>query len=307
MSAITLFNNSKELPGEVSGKLTVSENSVAGVTIASEANPRIEQMDVDQIGRIVTAITMKAAVRLGSRARDLQDQQMINSEINRDLVLKFSTKTEQEIMMALENGLDGLYLRKPDDPIIFNPSNFAQWVRAFETQTKRPVMAKISSMAAPSEQEWTAPESEKLKMSHEFFLGIMRRVLDGEVFEDWGNRVYDFLDKIGFMLVAPADKWKAIDMAKLKLIAEAREIKDAIAQRTAVQKAMEMIGKEGDQPTPQEAIISAAKRILVSQKLNAYKTMPEDEQTMLLESIADRVEYMCIELKEPEQYSPDEE
>lgn len=306
MSNLTLFNKPEHLPEEVAGKLSRTENNIAALAVPGESNPRIAEMSGKQIGDIITAIVLKAAVRLSSRARDAEEQKIINAELNRDLVLKLPTFTEREIMMALENGLDGMYLRKPDDPIIFNPSNFIQWCRAFVEQTKKPVMKKaLQLVQQQKDEEWTAPESEKLKMSHEFFLSIMRRVLDGEAFEDWGNRVYDFLDKIGFMLVTPADKWKAIDMAKLKLIAEAREIKDAIAQKSAIQKAMEMIGKEEGQPD--EAIKSAAKRILVSQKLRAYKEMPEDEQTALLESIAERVDYMCIELKEPEQYNPDEE
>lgn len=302
MSAITLINNAKKVPEEVSEKLTVSESNVAAVAVSSEGNPRIGDMDTKQIARIVTAITLKSAARLGSKAKDLQDQKLINAELNRDLVLKFPTKTEREIMLALENGLDGLYLRKPDDPIIFNPSNFAQWVRAFEVQTKRPVMAKISSMSPPKDVEWQIPESEQLKMSLDYFKSILKRTLDGEAYEDFGNVLYAFLDKIGFMLVPAEDKWKALDMAKLHVIAEAKEREGLMEQRKAVQKALESL-QRAETEGPDEVIISTAKRILISQKLQAFKAMPVDEQADMIEAVEERVDYMCIELKNPEQYA----
>ncbi|MET7253438.1 hypothetical protein [Dyadobacter fermentans] len=307
MSSLTLFNKPEPLPDQVAGKLSRTEKSIAALTVANENNPRISEMDGKQIAGIITAIVMKAAIRLGSRARDAEEQRMINTELNRDLVMKLSGFTEREIMMALENGLDGMYLRKPDDPIIFNPSNFVQWCRAFVEQTKKPVMKKAAQLLhQQKDAEFTAPDSEKLKMSHEFFLSIMKRVLDGEAYEDYGNVIYNFLEKIEFLGFGTTDKWRAMDQAKLRMIAEARENKDLNAQKSAVKNALELISK-AENEKPDEQIVSMAKRILVSEKFAAYKNMPEDEQSMLLESIAERVEYLCIELKDPEQYNPDEE
>ncbi|WP_342088039.1 hypothetical protein [Dyadobacter sp. OTU695] len=301
MSNITIQQQASDLRDIAAGKLTRTESGVAAVAIPAENNPRISDMGGAQISRIIAAITLKAAVRLGSKARDAEEQKIINRELNNDL-MKFPMMTEREIMAALENGLDGMYLKKPEDPVIFSPSNFVQWIRAYIEQTKKPVMKKVAQLVQQqNSEEWDAPESEKLKMSHDFFLTIMKRVLDGEAYEDYGNVVYSFLEKIGFLPLSAEDKWKAMDMAKLKIIAEAREIKDPIVQRTSVKNAMELIEKAQTEK-PDDAIISMAKRILISNKLASFKNMPVEEQTDLLEAIQTRVEYLCIELKNPEQY-----
>lgn len=303
MSNLTLFKQ----PDSLDLKLTRTENLVASAIIASEVNPRICDMTESQMARIVTTICVKAAIRLGSRPKDEEEQGFISMEINSDLVRKFPKLTEKEILRALENGLDGVYKRKPEDPIIFTPSNFVQWVRYYVEETKRPVMKKVAQIAQqmPSEEE-TISEPEQLKMSLESFLDTFRRVLDGKTYEDYGNVVYSFLDRIGFMRVSVEEKWKAIDMAKLRMIAEAKETKGLLQMQQAVKGAMEQLDrmeKEG----PDEFVKSIAKKILVSQKLKEYSEMEVEDQTSLLESIKERVEYMCIELAEPETYQQEEQ
>lgn len=298
---------STAIPSVISTALSRSEKRTLSAFMVQENNPRICEMDGNQITNIIMTILAKAATRLGSKPKDLEDQMILERELNSDLVLKFPTLTEREIMIALENGLDGMYKVKPEDPVIFNPSNFVQWVRAFVEQTKKPVMKKVAQLAQQAKnQEWQVPESEQLKMSLDYFKGIMKRTLDGEQYEDFGNVLYAFLDKIGFMEVGKVDKWKAIDMAKLLVVAEAKEREGLMEQRKAVQKALESL-QRAELEGPDEVIISAAKRILVRNKLQTYKEMPEEDQTMLLESINERVEYMCIELKNPEQYNEDPE
>ncbi|ACT96683.1 hypothetical protein [Dyadobacter fermentans] len=307
MSNLSLYNQPDRSQTGVAQQLSRTENQLISASVPGDHNLRIADMTGKQIGDIITAIVLKAAVRLGSKARDAEEQKIINAELNRDLITKLPGFTEREIMVALENGLDGMYLRKPDDPIIFTPSNFVQWCRSFVEQTKKPVMKKAAQLLhQQKDEEFTAPESEKLRMSHEFFLSILKRVLDGESYEDYGNVVYNFLDKIEFLGCGSEQKWRAMDQAKLRMIAEAREIKDANSQRSAVKNAMELIAK-AENEKPDELIVSMAKRIIINEKMNAFREMPDDEQGMLLESIAERVDYMCIELKDPEQYKPDEE
>lgn len=305
MSNISIYKP-EPIPETVTDKLSRSENSVAVVSLPTDSNPRISEMAGQQIAGIISKITIKAAIRLGSKARDREEQQILNMELNSDL-MKFPMLTEREIMKALENGLDGLYKTRPDELVLFTPSNFVQWVRAYIEQTKKPVMKKVAQLIQQErDQEWIVPDSEKLKMSFEFFKTIFKRVLDGEHYQDYGNVLYAFLEKIGFLILDSADKWKAIDMAKLQLVVEARENKDAVIQRNAIQNAMELIQK-AETEKPDDAIITIAKRILISQKLQAYKAMPEEEQTELLEAISDRVDYLCIELKDPEQFSEEPE
>jgi hypothetical protein len=299
--------NSNAIPMAISGALSRTEKRTLSAYVVQDNNPRVCEMNGEQITNIIMTILAKIATRLGSKPKDLEEQMILERELNSDLVIKFPTLTDREIMMALENGLDGMYQRKPEDPVIFNPSNFVQWVRSFIEQTKKPVMKKVAQLAQQAKaQEWQVPESEQLKMSLEYFKSILKRTLDGEAYEDFGNVLYMFLSKIGFMIVADADKWKAIDLAKLMLISDARENKEVGAQRIAVQKAMELIQKS-ETEKPDETIISMAKRILITQKLEAFKLMPEDEQSALIQAVEERVEYMCIELKDPEQYSEEPE
>lgn len=296
MSNLSLFKQ-QTVPDQVASQLSRVEKNIAVVSFPTEENPRICQMNGEQIAKIIASIMMKAATRLGSKPKDLKEQQILNMELNGDL-MKFPNLTEREIMKALENGLDGVYLKRPDDPVIFNLSNFVQWVRAYIEETKKPVMKKIAQLAHQvKDEEWSAPEHEQLKMSLEFFRNIMRRVLDGEIYEDYGNVVYNFLHRIGFMIVTDQDKWRAIDMAKLRILAEAKDGKDIAAQRNAIQKAMEMIARAETQK-PDEAIISMAKRILVAQKNEAFVSMPEEEQGLMLEAIQDRVDSICAELQD---------
>lgn len=294
---------------QVRGQLTRTEASITISAIASEKNPRVSEMDENTLLQVVTRIFAKVALRLGRKpVEDAEEEEANQRELGFDLVSKFPMLTEREIMLGLENGLDGVYKTKPEEVVYFTHSNFVQWIRAYIKQTKQPVMKKVTQlMQQAKDVEVVIPESQKLKQSHEFFLSIIKRTLDGGTYEDYGNPVYDFLDKIKFMEHPDAVEWRkmrwqALDMAKLKIIAEAREVKDPIAQRSAVQKALDFIGKE-EECGISEQTISMAKRILVTQKLEAFKVMPLEEQTATLKTIADRVEYMCIELKNPEQYS----
>ncbi|MBO9613402.1 MAG: hypothetical protein J7619_11935 [Dyadobacter sp.] len=279
-------------------KLTRTENAIVRASSASENNPRLSEMNGQQIPMIITAIMLKAATRLGSRPKDPQEQAILSRELNHDL-MKFPGLTEREIMTALENGLDGLYLKRPDDPVIFTPSNFVQWIRAYIEETKKPVMKKLAQHAQQVKpDEWIIPDSEQLKMSHEFFLSIMKRVLDGGSYEDYGNVLYRFLEKVDQLVFDSEDKWKAMDTAKLELLEEARQSRDLVNARSAVESTMEMI-QRAENGSREEAIVSMAKRILIREQLDFYRLFSEQELTDLFDAIKEKVEYLCIELATP--------
>lgn len=289
---------------QVRGQLTRTEASITISAIASERNPRVSEMDENTLLQVVTRIFAKVAIRLGRKpVEDAEEEEANQRELGFDLVSKFPMLTEREIMLGLENGLDGVYKTKPEEVVYFTHSNFVQWIRAYIKQTKQPVMKKVTQlMQQAKDVEVIIPESQKLRQSHEFFLSIIKRTLDGGEYEDYGNPVYEFLEKIKFIQAEDAEEWKlrrwrALDMARLRILAEAKDGKGS-----TVQNAMEAIGKEEAGPISEQTI-SMAKRILVNQKLEAFKLMPVEEQAATLKTIADRVDYMCIELKNPEQYA----
>ncbi|MCF0074015.1 hypothetical protein LZD49_26270 [Dyadobacter sp. CY261] len=302
MNNLTVIKNDG-MPAYASGKLTRSECGTAMSSFASIENPRISSMGGPQIAKIISAIGLKVAVRLGRKPIEEEEQDLIDMEINRDLIKKFPTLTEREVMEALENGLDGEYQRRPEDPIIFTPSNFVQWIKAYIAQTKTPVQKKLARLAQDQkDDEWIIPESERLKVSHEFFLSVVKRVLAGEDYEDWGNSVYTFLDNIGFMVVQKEDKWKAFEFAKRQMMKDALESPDVAVRKSEVRRVSQLVS-QSDLGYQGNEIIDRARRLLVTQRLADLIEMYEEDQTAYLELVAERVEYLCIDLKSPEQYN----
>lgn len=288
-------------------QLSRTEMKVLKASISGEDNLRMNEMDSFGLIRVVTRILAKASIRLGRKpSEDEEEEEAYQRELSLDLVDKFESYTEREIMLALENGLDGVYKTRPEEVVYFTHSNFVQWLRAYKPKTKEPIMAKVASMKPLTPEEAVVSDSERLKSSHQNFLSIIKRVLDGGEYEDWGNPIYSFLEKIDFLAVKKAEYDKAYEFAKRQMKLEALDTPDLSKRKTDIKRVADLIDKS-DVGEYVVDIHDKAKRLLVDTKLVAFLDMPEDEQAALLESISERVEYMCIELKNPEQYSPDEE
>jgi len=105
-----------------------------------------------------TIITMvKVCLSLKDRAKheDAVESQMIFSDLN-----KFDHLTEAEVLLALENGLDGNYLKEHESNVFWNPSNFVLWIKRYLLE-KNDVMRKVTN-AKPAEEVKPVPNDEVL-------------------------------------------------------------------------------------------------------------------------------------------------
>jgi len=107
-------------------KLTKSET----IIYDASTKQRIMYLSEEEKARIANTIISMAKVRLSLKDRakheDAVESQMIFSDLN-----KFDFLTEEEILLALENGLDGNYLKEHESNVFWNPSNFVLWLKRY--------------------------------------------------------------------------------------------------------------------------------------------------------------------------------
>ena len=141
--------------------LNPTEQRVALATVPSPSNPKLKDFNSAQAAKAVDSIMLKASVMLGQKKKEGEEYALISKALT-DSFVKFPNLTVKEIYAATDNGLEGLYRKKEDDPVIFNPSNWIQWVRAYIEETKKPVMKKTSQVHRKEEQEPPAPSEQEV-------------------------------------------------------------------------------------------------------------------------------------------------
>jgi len=137
-------------------KLTKSET----IIYDASTKQRIMYLSEEEKARIANTIISMAKVRLSLKDRakheDAVESQMIFSDLN-----KFDFLTEEEILLALENGLDGNYLKEHESNVFWNPSNFVLWVKRYCLE-KNDVMRKVTN-AKPADYIRHTPKDEEIK------------------------------------------------------------------------------------------------------------------------------------------------
>jgi hypothetical protein len=105
---------------------------------------------------IITMVKVRLSLKDRAKHEDAVESQMIFSDLN-----KFDHLTETEVLLALENGLDGNYLKEHESNVFWNPSNFVLWIKRYLLE-KNDVMRKVTN-AKPAEIVIPVPNDEVLK------------------------------------------------------------------------------------------------------------------------------------------------
>lgn len=137
-------------------KLTKSEVIIYNAS----TKQKIMYLSEEEKARIANTIISMAKVRLSLKDRakheDAVESQMIFSDLN-----KFDFLTEDEVLLALENGLNGSYLKDFENNVFWNPSNFVLWVKRYCLE-KNDVMRKVTN-AKPADYIRHTPKDEEIK------------------------------------------------------------------------------------------------------------------------------------------------
>jgi hypothetical protein len=137
-------------------KLTKSEI----IIYDASTKQKIMYLTEAEKARIANTIISMAKVRLSLKDRakheDSVESQMIFSDLN-----KFDFLTEAEVLLALENGLDGSYLKEHESNVFWNPSNFVLWIKRYLLE-KNDVMRKVTN-AKPADYIRHTPKDEEIK------------------------------------------------------------------------------------------------------------------------------------------------
>ncbi|WP_138481659.1 hypothetical protein [Dyadobacter bucti] len=271
MSNLTIrdaFENT--VPEQVARKLSQSEISIVSASLTADKNPKICQMTSEQMARMIPSIVLKASTRLGSKPKDEDEQKVINRELNGDL-MKFPNLTSSEIFRALENGLDGQYTAQ-GQPVIFTPSNFVQWIKAYIEETKKPVMKKLAQLSHQVEEvrELTVEEEFASKLSA-LKLALERSGPDGPGFQDYGGIVYSLLNDFDYLNLTKEQKWGYMFKANQIMLQDAIDAKDSGKIRS-----MSELLKSTKSGVKDESVISTAQRLIVHDKLKDICQTLED-------------------------------
>jgi hypothetical protein len=105
---------------------------------------------------IITMVKVRLSLKDRAKHEDAVESQMIFSDLNR-----FDFLTEAEILLALENGLDGSYLKEHESNVFWNPSNFVLWIKRYLLE-KNDVMRKVTN-AKPADYIRHTPKDEEIK------------------------------------------------------------------------------------------------------------------------------------------------
>ncbi len=138
----------------VQAPLTEAENAIVQASKSAPGNPFIKDLTGNQCLELAKKIISHAAIRLGYNARDSDEYGETVRLLTLDLQ-KFRGLTRAEIMAALDRGLDGDY-NAPGKAVFFSLANFVQWVKAYISDTKAPIMKRHAQIQVRIEKDTLA-------------------------------------------------------------------------------------------------------------------------------------------------------
>jgi len=267
---------------QIKGKLSPSEFQIASIVEKTNDNKRVCEMLPFDTLKLAAIIVSKAEIRLGSAYKDKVQQKVWVTEIDSDFK-KFPNLTGLELLKATELGLDGEFT--DNGVVIFSPSNWVMWVKAFIAKVKIPVMQKLARLNQDQESKVVEPTLEESLESKCKILEIaIQNTLAGAIYQDYGNVLYDFLEKFEYLLLTSDQKWKAMDMAKLVMLSEAQETKD----RSKIKSVMNIIDDFG-KGIKSDAVTAVAKRWIVSEKLKDITSTGSDDAADFIDNVRAKI------------------
>lgn len=157
LTQIPSFGNIKlySEPILADSKMTKSETIIYDASLKQKIMYLSDSEKMRISNTIITMVKVRLSLKDRAKHEDSVETQMIFSDLN-----KFDFLTEAEVLLALENGLDGNYLKEHESNVFWNPSNFVLWIKRYLLE-KNDVMRKVTN-AKPAEEIKPVPNDEIL-------------------------------------------------------------------------------------------------------------------------------------------------
>jgi hypothetical protein len=122
--------------------------------------PVIKLLSESQKVQIAMKVVALAKAKLGLRDKNKGEDEMDIKLILTDLEA-FGNYSEDDIMIAVNNGLNGEYLNQSESSVFFNSSIFVQWIKKYYYE-KNEVLSKVAK-EKQKEKKTSVPSDEELK------------------------------------------------------------------------------------------------------------------------------------------------
>lgn len=198
----TLISTNGLVPSEseplqnVSVALTLTEQEIVAL---SSQGTRIGEYSPEKLIMFIANMMYNAKLRL-NHSTGFTDETKMQQMIAMDLRKQFPGLMDEEIKKAVSMGLNGDFMKKPDELIIFSPANLVKWIKAYKESVKQPAMAKYISYSKKDEEK--VPDlKEQLERFKEIFLFNVGRVRENPDYKivDYGNAIYHRLEWLGLL------------------------------------------------------------------------------------------------------------
>jgi len=122
--------------------------------------PAIKLLAESQKVQIAMKVVALAKAKLGLRDKNKGEDEMDIKLILTDLEA-FGNYSEDDIMIAVNNGLNGEYLNQSESSVFFNSSIFVQWIKKYYYE-KNEVLSKVAK-EKQKEEKIPVPSNQELK------------------------------------------------------------------------------------------------------------------------------------------------
>jgi hypothetical protein len=186
--------------------------------------------------------------------------------------------------MAIKGTLPGVNEVYP----VLNPFQLGKIMKAWNEYKVQQLEQVNRSQRGLELPEAPPPTEAELDKSFLEILSIaLRGALAGKAFTDYGNGVYNFLDRIGQLEFTSEDKYKAMDVAKSELLKDARQSptnRDPLAERSRLKQLQQLIE---DATEPENIVTNRAKKILLARLISDVAYEGEEYVNEYLQKVSD--------------------
>jgi hypothetical protein len=216
ISEIQIIGDKKEIEIYGNGSLQKLSNSENEIVIASQGM-KIGQMIRPDRMRIASQVISMANLRLGYKEKSKEEIKAEITLFEVDLN-KFQGLTEAEVLLALNQGLDGDFLNDGES-VFFNSANFVKWVKKYIVSKKMPALKKDveNKQIAEREAKKDVPTFEMrratiLKITEEHKQNLKENI-DFEFYFDCAC-LYESLEALGIFEFSINEKFEIYALAK---------------------------------------------------------------------------------------------
>lgn len=223
-ATLTKYSN-PALTDNLPVSLTTSETEIVRISCEGQ---KLKDFAPDAMLRFVANLMFNAKLRL-NHSTGFGDEVAMQKMISLDLKKNFGGLTDEEVKKAMSMGLNGDFVKKPDEVVVFSPASLIKWIKAYVTTQKQPAMAKYIAYTKANDTDAPPSLDEQLKGFKAALLWHYGRIKESlkidesgrqqvDYYEfDFGNAFYDRLEWLGLIYVEKDKKWTIYQEEKERL------------------------------------------------------------------------------------------